>query len=336
MPRILNENLFISKTPLRISLFGGGSDLPSFIQRNGKGSVVNLTINKFVYSVIKIHGTIFDKKYRLNYFNTENVNHFSEIKNNIIRGTIKYYEIPDPLYISTISDVPSGTGLGSSGAFLVGLCSLMNLIKNKRVTKAQLASEASTIDINLLKSQGGYQDQFASAFGGFNKFTFYQNGNFKKEKINLNNFIKLFEESSVLVFTGKTRKSNKILSVQNNNMKNSNKKSLVLELLNLGDYFLKSSNSRKDIYQLYIECMNESWKIKKELSKGTFDNSMEGLYSLLKKEGMKTGKILGAGGGGFFLASFLNYEEKNFFLSKYRKKLKILEFNFYDKGSQIL
>jgi D-glycero-alpha-D-manno-heptose-7-phosphate kinase len=232
--------------------------------------------------------------------------------------------------------VPSGTGLGSSGAFLVGLCSLMNIIKNKKVTKAQLASEASIIDINLLKSQGGYQDQFASTFGGFNKFTFYQNGKFEKKKIYLNNFIKSFEDSSILVFTGKTRKSDKILSVQNNNMKNKYKKSLVLELLNLGSHFLKSSSSRKDIYQLYIECMTESWKIKKELSKGIFDNSMEGLYSLLKKEGMKTGKVLGAGGGGFFLASFSNYEEKKVFFSKYRKKLKILEFNFYDKGSQVL
>ena len=125
-----NLDFIICKTPLRIGLFGGGSDLPSFINKKGHGHVINLTINKYVYTCVKIHSSVFNKKYRLNYFKTENVNNIKDIKNNIIRASLRYYNIKQPLYISNISDVPSGTGLGSSGAFQVSLCKIFNKINS--------------------------------------------------------------------------------------------------------------------------------------------------------------------------------------------------------------
>ena len=170
----INRNLITSITPLRISLFGGGTDLESFINKNGYGKVITFAIDKYIYSYAKIHSDIFDKKYRLNYHETENVNKISEIKNNIIRNSLKFFKFKKPFYVATISDVPSGTGLGSSGAFQVGMCNIVNSILKKKTTPLKLAMQATHIEMNLTKSGAGLQDQFASAFGGFNEFIFFK------------------------------------------------------------------------------------------------------------------------------------------------------------------
>ena len=163
----------ITRTPLRISFFGGGSDIKKFYSKK-RGMVISSTIDKFIYVTIKKHGKTFDEKYRLNYQKSENVNNVNNIKNNIIRESLKYLKITEPLYISTIADIPSMSGLGSSSSFTVGLLKGLFALKNKKISKKKLAELACKIEIDLLKSPIGKQDQYAAAYGGINKFVFYK------------------------------------------------------------------------------------------------------------------------------------------------------------------
>ena len=151
--------MIISKTPLRISYFGGGTDIPIFYTKNKFGSVLNSTINKFIYVTIKKQSKFFYEKYRLNYSKAELVNDVNKIKNPIIRESIKFLNIQDNIYISTISDIPSSTGLGSSSSFCVGLLNALHKFKGETISKHQLAEEACHIEVDLLKKPIGKQDQ---------------------------------------------------------------------------------------------------------------------------------------------------------------------------------
>ena len=126
------NRIITTVTPLRISIFGGGTDLPYFVQKNGYGKVLNFSIDKYIYTFAKIQSKIFNKKYRFNYYQTENIDKINDIKNNIIRNSINYYKYKNPLYIATISDIPAGTGMGSSGAFQVSLCKILNLLMKSK------------------------------------------------------------------------------------------------------------------------------------------------------------------------------------------------------------
>ena len=161
----------ITKTPLRISFFGGGSDIKKFYLKK-RGLIISSTIDKYIYVTIKRHGNTFDEKYRINYQQSENVNKINKIKNNIIRESLKYLKIDEPLYISTIADIPARSGLGSSSSFTVGLLKGLFELKHKKISKKELAELACKIEIDIIKSPIGKQDQYAAAFGGLNKFIF--------------------------------------------------------------------------------------------------------------------------------------------------------------------
>jgi D-glycero-alpha-D-manno-heptose-7-phosphate kinase len=331
-------NYFVCQTPLRIGLFGGGSDLPSFIKYHGFGKVINLTIDKYVYSGAKIHGAIFDKKFRFNYYETENVDNINYIKNNIIKQTLKYFDFRYPFYINTISDVPAGTGLGSSSSFLVGLCLLINSILNKKNNKKILAEQASKIIIEFMKSQAGYQDQFASSYGGINEFIFQDNLKTKVNNLNKysNLFLNQFEKNSILIFTNKSRKAEDILGLQNITMRKKNKRNLILEMINLSEIFKKNLIMSKNCYPLFLELLNESWKIKKNLGNFVSNANINNICKFLNTKYSTSTKVLGAGGGGFILASFKDKEIKNFFLKKNKNKFKILSFKFEKLGSRLI
>ena len=215
MSNFSKNKIITTVTPLRISIFGGGTDLPYFIKKNGYGKVMNFSIDKYIYTFAKIQSKIFNEKYRFNYHQTENVNEIEEIKNNIIRNSIKYYKYKKPLYVATISDIPAGTGMGSSGAFQVSICKILNiLMKNKKKNNFQLADEASEIEMSMTKSEAGYQDQYSAAFGGFNEYTFYNNSKASLKKLNKKShldFIKLLTNNSLLIYTNKNRKAKNIL-----------------------------------------------------------------------------------------------------------------------------
>ena len=201
--------MIITKTPLRVSFVGGGSDIPQFYIRFNYGSVVSATINSYV-DVIVSKKNDFYERYRLNYSKTESVERIDLIKNEIIRECIKYTKIKDRLYIATIADVPSNTGLGSSSSFCVGLLNALYYYKKKRVSKKKLAEIAAKIEIKILKNPIGKQDHYAAAFGGFNHIKFYSNNKVKVENLLSKHGDNLLH-NSLLVWTTKFRSATKIL-----------------------------------------------------------------------------------------------------------------------------
>ncbi|MDC0044678.1 hypothetical protein OAI96_02010 [Pelagibacteraceae bacterium] len=201
--------MIITKTPLRISFVGGGTDLPSYYNNNKFGSVVSSSIDKYLYVIVKKQNELFDERYRLNYSITENIKNVNHIKNPIIKACINYLKIKDPLFIGTISDIPASSGMGSSSTFCVGLLNALHKLKKIPLNKKKIAELAAHIEMNILKRNNGKQDHYAASYGGFNKFIFYKHKTVVK-KINLSaNNIKKIENNSLLLWTGITRNSSK-------------------------------------------------------------------------------------------------------------------------------
>ena len=206
------KDIVITKTPLRISFAGGGTDMPYFYNKFG-GITLSTSIDKFVYVTVKVHKN-FKEKYRLNYSETEIVNHINEIKNLRIRETLKYVKINEPLYINTISDLPYNTGLGSSSSFLVGLIKGIISLQGKSITKQKLAEIAFKIENKITKNSLGKQDHYIASFGGMNLI------NYSKNKIKVRN-LKIREKNKryllsnlLFFFTGRSRLANKNLLQQ--------------------------------------------------------------------------------------------------------------------------
>jgi D-glycero-alpha-D-manno-heptose-7-phosphate kinase len=242
---------------------------------------------------------------------------------------LKHFKISNGLEISSIADIPSsGSGLGSSSAFLVGLINCLNSYKNKTMSKKDLAKLACNIELIKMRQPIGMQDQYSAAYGGFNSMIF------KNNKVIVNKFLlnierlKKFEESLVLVSTNKTRDANTILR----NVKNIKNIKSLKEIVNLVDIF-KYELCYGDINNLG-RILHESWIKKKELSRNVSNNYLDSIYSYALKQGALGGKLLGAGGGGFFLF-FINKNYKKNFLNK-MKKFNIVDFNFYNLGSKII
>ena len=177
--------MIISKTPLRISFAGGGTDLRSYYENNKFGAVLNTSINSYIYVTIKKQTSLFQEKYRLNYSETELVNDLEQINNPIIRECIRFLEINDQLYISTIADAPASTGLGSSSTFCVGLLNTLYKFKGEVVSPGRLAEEAAYIECDILKRPMGKQDHYAAGFGGLNYIRFNDDESTNVKSINL-------------------------------------------------------------------------------------------------------------------------------------------------------
>ena len=328
------KKIVITRTPLRISLFGGGTDIKNFYKKNS-GSVISATIDKFVYVTVKEHGKLFNEKYRLNYFRTENKKNLTKIQNDIIRETLKKIKINKPIYISSISDIPSGSGLGSSSAFTVGLIKALYELKNKKISNLQLAKLACEIEIDKVKSPIGKQDQYAAAIGGFNFIRFNKNSSVNVKKINEIKIIKNIFKNSLGIWTGNVRKTKEILNDQNQRF-SKNEKNL-LEVKKLTNKFEKSLKKKFSIDE-FSKLLNKSWLIKKILSKKISTKKILKIYKTALNNGSLGGKVLGAGGGGFlFLIVKSNNKEKlKKEILKIDKYIQILKFNFYKLGSKII
>ena len=327
--------MIISKTPLRISFLGGGTDLPIFYKKLKYGAVVSSSINKYLYITIKKQNKLFDEKYRLNYSITELVTDIDKIKNPVIRECIKFMNIDDYLYISTIADVHSQTGLGSSSALCVGLLNALYKFKGLNVSIEKLAEEASYIEIDKLNLSLGKQDHYSAAFGGLNYIKFLDNDKVEVEKMNLDG--KLFSKlnKSFLIFwTGIQRSSEPILKEQSqNNVIN------IKKLIKLRGYAKEFYNLLKRDDDLSIESFGEfihnSWCIKRSLASSVTSNLIDKLYDLARKNGAYGGKICGAGGGGFLLI-IADPKHHSSIINEF-KKLNIERYylNFENTGSKV-
>ncbi len=328
--------MIVTRTPLRISFAGGGTDLPSFYRSNTYGLVLNTSINKYIYVTVKKHPRVFTReKFRLSYSETELVENLEKIKNPIIRECIKFLKIEERLYISTISDIPASTGLGSSSTFCVGLLKALYAFKKKRVGPKQLSEEAFYIERDVLKRPVGKQDHYAAAFGGLNYIRFNDDESTNVKSINLSKKNKKYLENSMAIFcTGIQRLSWKILHNQNaRHLENVIALNIIKnQAIELKRLFEKKKISIDKIGNL----INEGWETKKTLSKNISNKFIDNAFEKAFQSGAYGGRICGAGGGGFVL--FITSPKYHKKLIKNMKKIGLTKFDlsFGNKGSMIL
>jgi D-glycero-alpha-D-manno-heptose-7-phosphate kinase len=321
--------MIIIKTPLRISLGGGGTDLPSYYKKF-EGHVVSAAIDKYIY--ININNT-FQKEIILRYLENEKVNSIKKIKHKLFREALKNYNIDSNVEITSTADLPGRSGLGSSGSFLVGLLHSLRVYSNLDVDFYNLAEEACKIEIDKLNLPVGKQDQFIASFGGIRSFLFEKNDNIKIKKIKIaTSTFERLNAKSLLFFIGDLRESKSILKDQVNKTNKSNLKIIEnLHLIKEIGYKIKYALETGDL-DLYSDLMLEHWLLKKERSNKISTNKIDELIKIGLANGAKSAKLIGAGGGGFILF-FCNDVLK---LRKKMIKLNINEiiFSFIKNGTQ--
>jgi len=290
--------MIITKTPFRVSLFGGGTDLPKYFSRFG-GATLSFTIKRHMY--ITIHPK-FNDGFRISYSEVENVKSVAEIKHEIARASLQMLDVDFPLEISSIAEIPShGSGLGSSSSFTVGLINAIEVHKGSRLTPVRLAELATHVEIALCKQPIGKQDQYAAAIGGGNFFEYNQNGSVTVTNLNHENkkIDQLFSRF-LLLYTGVTRSASKQLIKQQKNM---NKDSEVLHAFHqVKDMAYQGLNFfRQGEFDEMGVLLDSAWHFKRKFDQSVTNPKFELAYEIAKTKGALGGKILGAGGGGFFL-----------------------------------
>ena len=286
--------------PLRVSFLGGGSDLPNFYKFH-KGAVVSAAINKYVYVHIKRHDSLFQERYRISYSEIEHTQERSEIKNDIVRACLETLGIDEPLQISTSADLPANSGLGSSSSFAVSLILGLHAIRGEEVSPVQVAEEACQVEIDVLGSPIGKQDQYAAAFGGLNYFEFLPNEKVKIEPIYLSNVdTGRLLERSILVWTGQSRKANLILEDQaaraEDNFQN------LIKIVELADDFKNELVKPILNWSELGRLISAGWGIKQSFSRKISTAEVKAITTQLEKMSCYGYKLLGAGGGGFIFA----------------------------------
>ena len=319
-------------TPQRLSFAGGGTDFADFYLHHG-GAVVSATIDKFVYVTVKRHSELFDEKYRLSYSLTEHVDDLELIKNDIARECLRFLNVDPPLFISTTSDLPVSSGLGSSSSFAVGLLLALHSLRGETVTAGQLAEEACHIEIDVLGKPIGKQDQYAAAFGGINFYEFMKDGRVRVEALwnRVTDLQELFD-SGTLYWTGVQRRAEDVLGEQQKNIPSQIE--ALKEMTELAKScrlsFLNSENLVGDIASI----VNQGWARKRNYASTISSSTLEDGIARAIAAGAHGAKIAGAGGGGFLyvLASGRDKESVTNALSP----MSPVSFQYCQFGSKVL
>ena len=323
--------MIISKTPYRISFFGGGTDYPSWYIKNG-GAVLSTTIDKYIYISCRYLPSFFEHKYRVVWSKIETVKEINEIKHRAVREILKYYKIKNGLEIHYDGDLPARSGMGSSSVFVVGLMNLFNNFQGRKIKKKILAQKSIYFEQKILKEAVGSQDQVAVSYGGFNKIIFKPGGDFEVYPISVKKkTLNKLNKNLLLVYTGIRRTAHEIAKGYINKLHKS-KKSHILQISNLVGEAEKTL--RKGDINNFGKLLHESWLEKKSLSSSITNSSIDEIYNNAIKKGALGGKLLGAGGGGFFLFYVPYFRQKDFI--KYFRKLITIPFEFSSEGSKIL
>jgi D-glycero-alpha-D-manno-heptose-7-phosphate kinase len=296
---IRHRGVLMTRTPLRVSFAGGGTDLADFYERD-YGAVYSTAIDKYIYVTVKRHGSVFNETIRINYSRSEQVNCIDEVENDIARECLRLLEVEPPIYISTVADLPASTGLGGSSSFTVGLLNALHAFRGERVSAGQLAEEACHIEIDVLKQPIGKQDQYAAAFGGLNFFSFKRGGVVTVEPQRLHNGgLKALFESILMFWTGHQRDSSSVLAEQK-----ANTPAKMDSLLCMRQHAIQlqklTSNGRLDL-EKFGSILDESWRLKRTLSSKVSTGQIDEWYQRAMDAGAEGGKLCGAGGGGFLL-----------------------------------
>ncbi|MFH1248101.1 MAG: kinase [Candidatus Omnitrophota bacterium] len=323
--------MIISKTPFRISFFGGGTDYPAWYKAN-RGAVLSTTIDKYCYITLRYLPPFFEHKHRIVYSLIENVKSVNEIRHPVVRALLKLFKVNKGIEIHHDGDLPARSGLGSSSAFTVGMLNSLHALKGKIISNTELAKQAIYLERDVLKENVGSQDQVAVAYGGFNKIIFLNDHNFRVEPMTLQKErVEELQSHFMLVFTGLSRFASEIAADQIKKTSH-NKKELTI-MRRMVDQAVDILNSNTNLSE-FGKLLHESWLIKKSLSDKISNSVIDGLYARARRNGAIGGKILGAGGGGFMLLFVAPEKRKQ--LKQALKNFLEVKFTFESEGSQII
>jgi len=324
--------MIISRTPFRISLFGGGTDYPSWFREHG-GAVIGTAIDKYCYISLRRLPPFFEHKSRIVYSQVELVNDIAEIKHPAVRGILTDLKVTEGLEIHHDADLPARSGLGSSSAFTVGLLNALHALDSRMISKRDLAREAIRIEQDVLKENVGSQDQLWAAYGGFNRIDFYPDGTFAVAPIILSSERREeINRSIMLFFTGFSRFASDFAEDQIRNM--SNRKSQLRTIRSMVDSAVDVLLDKKAPLRELGELLHDSWRLKRELAAKVSNEQIDEIYEAGRAAGAIGGKLLGAGGGGFMV--FLVEPKKREQVRERLKKLIHVNVGFDNDGSKIV
>jgi D-glycero-alpha-D-manno-heptose-7-phosphate kinase len=327
--------LIISRTPLRLSFFGGGTDYREHFEKNG-GAVLGTTIDKYVYVSVNRLSRFFDYKIRVGYSKAELVNQVEEIVHPSVRETLKFKKVEGNLDIHIFADLPARTGLGSSSSFTVGFLNALYALEGKTVPKQQLAEEAIHIEQDLIKENVGCQDQIHASLGGLNVVEFSKKRIAVRPVVISKEKYDLLNSSLLVFFTGLSRYASEIVKEQ---IENTRKQIIQAHLKRMREMVFNaeqiiSEERPADMLRSLGELLEEGWSLKKRLSNQITNNFIDDLYGKAVKAGAYGGKLAGAGGGGFLF--LLAPEERKQRVRKALGDLLEVDFRFESEGSKII
>ena len=323
--------MVITKTPFRISFFGGGTDYPVWYKENA-GAVLSTTIDKYCYISCRYLPPFFEHKHRIVYSKIENVRSVGEIQHPAVKAILEFCKVDKGVEIHHDADLPARSGLGSSSSFTVGLLHCLYALKGYVSSESQLAKEAIHIERDVLKENVGSQDQVSAAYGGFNKIIFGREDEFRVEPITVvKEKIQRLENHLLLIFTGFSRFASEIAQEQIKNTPR--RKEELSSMQEMVDEGVNIINNGRDIME-FGKLLDEAWKLKKSLSDKISTSVVDEMYQAALKAGATGGKLLGAGGGGFML--LFAPPERHQRIKDTLKEFLEVEFSFENEGSRII
>jgi D-glycero-alpha-D-manno-heptose-7-phosphate kinase len=323
--------MIITRSPLRISLGGGGTDLPSYYKKHS-GFLIAAAIDKYVY--ITLHQT-FGQELILKYSKLERVSNVAEIQHPIIREALKLVGIDGHMEITSMADIPAGTGLGSSGSFTTALLKALHAYKKNIIHPRDLAEQACHIELDLLNEPIGKQDQYIASYGGLTCFQFLPNGQVEATPLKIDSeTLYNLEDNLLLFFTGYSRSASNILKDQDEKSRQSNKE-MIDNLHFVKDLGYQSQEALEigDLHK-FGELMNTHWEHKKKRSGGMSKPEIDQWYSLAMENGALGGKLIGAGGGGFLM--FYADDKAKLRHAMIQAGLKEVRFRFDFEGTKVI
>jgi len=325
--------MIVTRTPFRVTLGGGGTDLPSFYREHG-GLILAVALDKYMF--VNVNMPILDDKIRVRYSATETVDRVGEVRHTLAREAMQYLGITKGLEIVSIADIPSGTGLGSSSSYLVGLLNALHVLRQDQASPQKLAEEACYIELEVLKKPIGKQDQYLAAFGGLTVLNIERDGKVNVTRLDLDmELLEVLEQNIVLFYTHDIRDATTILEKQDAATRR-NDSVVVGSLREIKDIGIEICSAiTKGNLRRFGELMDLHWESKKRLSAGISNPQIDAWYRLAKQNGAIGGKISGAGGGGFLM---FYCEQKKPELRKAMRAagLRELNFRFDFEGSKVI
>lgn len=322
--------MIITKTPFRMSFFGGGTDMPEVFNEMG-GAVLSTTFDKYCYVTVRHLPPFFDYTTELVYSKIEQLDDIAKMEHPLVRNAMKYLDMHE-LRINYESDLPARTGLGTSSSFAVGLLNAFYALKGKYVSKKKLADDAIFVERELCKEKGGWQDQIAASFGGFNRINFASNGYEVQKVIISPDKKKALNDNLLLFFTGLKRFSSDIQADTKSNI--GDKKAQLRNMLSLVDEAQNVLTDKDRDLDDFGRLLDETWKLKRQTGAKISNGSIDELYGKALKAGALGGKLLGAGGGGFLL--FYVQPDKRAQVLEAMKDLLFVPFEFENGGTRVI